>query len=105
MGFTRSEIACDLGQLKYNIESSLDQARGLLRQAPKHIAAAAECWLSNITIQISKEHNYLAGTMCTMAETIEALEASECDCEFCGESANNEQTVHNEAPAHICDDC
>jgi len=68
-------------QLRYIQEEILEQvrlAKALLRNAPTLTRQRAESyWLPQLTMALSKEHDYLGGCMVDMEDTINELEADD----------------------------
>jgi hypothetical protein len=72
------ERAERLAEIKDEMLELLREAARLTRDTPEEDRARSY-WLAHIRIALDDEHSYLGGSMCTMQETIEALEEGDDD--------------------------
>ena len=73
------ELAEELGEIQQEMLAWLAQARHLLRRAPGMTGQRAKAyWLAHGTMALTRDHDYLGGSMVTMQDTLtELLEAAE----------------------------
>lgn len=63
-----------LENIKWKIEELIDEAKHIVKGAGGFAYERARSyWIPHIIIALSKEHDYLGGSMVTMADTIEEL--------------------------------
>lgn len=68
------EIANFLEEIKVRIREAMYEAQEILRDAPNLIRERAKSyWMSQNEIAIDEDHDWLAGCMCTMENTIDEL--------------------------------
>jgi hypothetical protein len=72
-------LAEELSAIQQEMLTLLDDARHLLRQAPGMTGQRAKAyWLAHVTMALSRDHDYLGGSMVTMQDTLtKLLEAAE----------------------------
>lgn len=73
------EMAEKLGEHREHMLEVVGEIKDLFRALPRDgmIRARAESyWLAQIEIALSKDHGYLAGSMCDMEDTIKEIEAA-----------------------------
>jgi len=70
------ERAERLSEIKEQMLELLRAARGIVRGTSEEDRAGAY-WLAHLRVALDSDHSYLGGSMCTMQETIEALEAAD----------------------------
>jgi len=69
------EIAEQLEEKREQLLSIVEEVKMLVNQIPSsNIQSGAKLyWLAQLEIQLGGEHSYLGGSMCTMENTIDAL--------------------------------
>ena len=73
MPTTRSDIR-RLEHIKDRMEELIGEAKDLVRSADRSIYARAKgYWIAHIIMNLSKSHEYMGGSGCTMEETIKEL--------------------------------
>jgi len=71
------ELADELFDIQQELLDLLDRARGLIRQAPEMTYQRADAyWLAHAVMAITRDHQYLGGSMVTMDETIAEIVAA-----------------------------
>jgi hypothetical protein len=64
---------------------------------------ARRYWCAGITIELDKEHSWLASSMCTMADTLQEMRSNdETCCPECGEGID---TNDDDGDYELCADC
>jgi hypothetical protein len=113
-----AERAEKLIDLKEQLEETLDEIKEALKGTPEESRAKAY-WVAHIRCALDNDHDYLGGSMETMADTIEALEEradeSEDDpaptCADCGHEFSYKELKEwkeeegGEEPPDLCEEC
>lgn len=73
------EIADELRELQAQMLECLDEAKRLIEQTGQDITLqrAEAYWLAHARIALTNSHGYLAGSMCSMEDTIEEIAEAE----------------------------
>ena len=73
MATTRSDVR-RLEHIKGRMEELIEEAKDLVQGADRAVYARAKgYWIAAIITALSKEHEYMGGSMVTMEDTIEEL--------------------------------
>ena len=79
------EIADELRTIQEQIHELLRDARVLIADADeltgsKRLPAAESYWIAHVTMAITRDHDYIGGSMLAMDDTIESIEQEVDPC-------------------------
>lgn len=67
-----------LGDICQEIKGLVQEAQRIVRATPEYDRAKGY-WIASILISLDSDHGYLGGSMCTMQDTINALNGEDDD--------------------------
>jgi hypothetical protein len=75
----KRQRADELAEIQAEMVDLLDRARALLRGTGMVKERAEAYWLAHVETALSDDHDYLGGSMVTMADTIQELRGEDDD--------------------------